>query len=111
VHQRIEGEVHEGYTDQGSLEVRYDLSPGWDLGLRGSLLHVWNAGQLSFSGGPSVGYSPATNVWLGVGFNVSGYEDRDLSASSHTAYGPWVRMRFKFDQESVREAAAWLNRQ
>jgi uncharacterized repeat protein (TIGR01451 family) len=111
VHQRIEGEQHEGYTDQGSVEVRYDLGPRWDLGLRGSLLHVWNAGQFSFSGGPSVGFSPATNVWIGVGFNASGYEDRDFSAASHTAWGPWVRMRLKFDQESVREAAAWLNRQ
>jgi hypothetical protein len=111
VRERIEGEVHQGYTDQSSLEVRYDLGRRWDLGLRGSLLHVWNAGQLSFSGGPSVGYSPATNVWIGAGFNASGYEDRDFSAASHTAFGPWVRMRLKFDQESVREAAAWLNRQ
>jgi hypothetical protein len=58
-----------------------------------------------------MGCSPATNVWIGLGFNVSGYEDRDFSASSHTSYGPYVRMRLKFDQESVREAANWLNRQ
>jgi uncharacterized repeat protein (TIGR01451 family) len=111
VSQRIDGAAHEGYTDQGSLEMRYDLSPAWDIGLRGSVLHVWNGGQVAFSGGPSMGCSPATNVWIGLGFNVSGYEDRDFSASSHTSYGPYVRMRLKFDQESVREAANWLNRQ
>ncbi|HSN91842.1 MAG TPA: OmpA family protein [Anaeromyxobacteraceae bacterium] len=111
VRERIAGEVQQAYTDQGSLEVRCDLTPRWDLGLRGSLLHVWSARQFSFSGGPSLGYSPATNLWIGVGFNASGYEDRDFSAASYTAYGPWIRMRLKFDQESVREAASWLNRQ
>jgi uncharacterized repeat protein (TIGR01451 family) len=109
--ERIAGAIHQGYTDQGSLELRYDLSPRWDVGLRGSLLHVWSARQVAASGGPSVGYSPATNVWLSLGFNAFGYDDRDFSASSHTAFGPYLRMRLKFDQESVREAASWLDRQ
>ena len=26
-------------------------------------------------------------------------------------FGPYLRMRLKFDQESVREAAGWLNKQ
>ena len=74
-------------------------------------MHAWSGGQVSYGAGPSVGYSPARNVWIGVGYNVSGYEDRDFSASTYTAHGPFVRMRLKLDQESVREAAAWLNRQ
>ncbi len=88
VSQRFDGASHEGYTDQGALEVRYDLTPRWDVGMRGSVLHVWRGGQVAFSAGPSLGYSPAKNLWVGVGFNVSGYEDRDFSASNHTAYGP-----------------------
>ena len=109
--QVIAGVAVQGYTDQESIELRYDLCDTWDVGARGSMLHLWSAGQVAYSGGPSVGFSPAKNVWLGVGFNFAGYDDRDFSASNYTAYGPWLRLRFKIDQESVREAAAWLNKQ
>ena len=101
----------QGYTDEMGLELRYDVTESFDVGLRGSLLHVWALGQTAWSGGPEVGMSPATNVWLSLGFNVAGYEDRDFTASGYQARGPYLRLRFKFDQESVREAAAFLNRQ
>jgi hypothetical protein len=103
--------LHQTYVDQESLEVRYDLTERWDVGARTSVLHVWSPSQVAYSAGPSVGFSPATNLWVGVGFNVAGYRDRDFSASSYTASGPYLRMRLKLDQESLREAAEWLNRQ
>jgi hypothetical protein len=109
--ERIGGATYAGYVDQPSLELRYDLSTTWDVGVRASLLHVWNAGQLAYSAGPSVGFTPATNVWLGLGLNLAGYHDRDFSAATATAFGPFLRVRMKFDQDSVRDAAAWLNRQ
>ena len=109
--ERIGGETFAGYTDQPSIELRYDVTPLWDLGVRGSVLHVWNAGQLSYSAGPSVGFTPATNVWLSLGFNLTGYHDRDFSAATATAFGPFLRVRLKFDQDSVRDAATWLDRQ
>jgi hypothetical protein len=43
--------------------------------------------------------------------NLVGYHDRDFSASEYTSAGPYLKLRFKFDQESVREAARWINRQ
>jgi hypothetical protein len=46
-----------------------------------------------------------------VGVNVAGYEDRDFTASGYQARGPYVRLRFKFDQQTVREVAAFLNQQ
>jgi uncharacterized repeat protein (TIGR01451 family) len=101
----------QGYTDQASIEVRHDVTEKWDVGARASVLHVWSAHDYSFSAGPSVGFSPAKNLWLGLGFNVAGYQDRDFSTSNYTAFGPWLRLRFKFDQDSVREAASWLNKQ
>ena len=109
--ERIAGVVYSGITDQISFEGRYDLTEHVDLGLRGSVLHAWADTRTSWSAGPSVGVSPATNVWVSLGFNVLGYTDRDFSASNYTAAGPYLRLRLKFDQESVREAAAWINQQ
>jgi len=101
----------QGYTDETGLELRYDVTSYLDLGLRASVLHVWALREFSWSGGPSVGVSPAKNLWLGVGVNLAGYEDRDFTASGYQARGPYLRLRFKFDQQTVREVAAFLNQQ
>jgi len=109
--ERIEGNLYRGVTDQVSAECRYDLTTWLDLGLRGSVLHGWADGSVAFSAGPSVGVSPVTNVWVSLGVNLVGYNDRDFSAANYTAAGPYIKMRLKFDQESVKEAAAWINKQ
>ena len=107
----VQNANYEGFTDQPSVEARYDLSETWDIGLRASVLHVWGLHQVAYSAGPSIGMSPATNVWIVAGVNLVGYYDQDFSASNATATGPYVKMRFKFDQDSVKEAAAWINKQ
>ena len=38
-----------------------------------------------------------------------GFADNDFASAHDTAQGPYLPMRVKFDQESVREAAQWLN--
>jgi hypothetical protein len=50
----------------------------------------------------------AQNAWKIPGYNVTGFDDRDLSRANFTSRGPFVRFRFKFDQDSVRDAAKWL---
>ena len=105
------GQGVEGFTDEVGLDLRYDVTETIDVGLRGSVLHSWTLHEFAYSGGPSIGVSPATNVWISVGVNVVGYEDRDFTASGYQARGPYLRLRFKFDQQSVRDAAAFLNKQ
>jgi opacity protein-like surface antigen len=59
----------------------------------------------------SVGFSPVTNIWLSAGYNWAGYEDDDFNMAGYTAQGPYLTLRFKFDQQSVRDAAEWFNKQ
>jgi hypothetical protein len=40
-----------------------------------------------------------------------GYKERDFTSSGFQARGPYLCLRFKFDQQSVRDAAAFLNKQ
>ncbi len=63
---------------------------------------------VSFSAGPTVGFSPGHNLWLTAGYNVTGYRDRDFSADRYTRAGPYVTMRLKFDQQSIGGAARAL---
>jgi hypothetical protein len=104
----FDDDSYTGFTDLIGLEARYDITRHWDIGLRTSVLHSWNAGQVDYSAGASVGYAIVKNAWLSVGYNFIGFEDEDFSESSYTAQGPFVQFRFKFDQQTVREMVDWF---
>jgi outer membrane protein OmpA-like peptidoglycan-associated protein len=99
-----------GYTDSPGGELRYDLNSKWDIGLHAAALHQWEAKQMQYRSGLSVGHSPATNFWISLGYNFSGFYDENLSGSDHTAQGAFLKFRFKFDQNSVKDTLNWLNR-
>jgi flagellar motor protein MotB len=106
----IDGASYSGYTDSIGIEMRHDLNKRWDIGARASTLHSWNSNQYDYSYGLSVGFNPATNIWLSAGYNWAGYEDDDFSMAGYSAEGPYLKLRIKFDQQSVRDAADWFNR-
>jgi len=105
----IDSTDYAGFTDTLGIEGRYDLTKDWDISLRGSVLHSWSVGQISYSAGPSVGYNVIKNAWVSVGYNIVGFADKDFSITNATAQGPYVRFRFKFDQNSVKEALSSMN--
>ncbi len=39
-----------------------------------------------------------TNLWVSAGYNFFGYRDADLQGADYTAKGPYVRLRYKFDE-------------
>jgi len=90
------------YLDLIGLESRYDITSRWDLGARVSLLHSWNLRQYDYSNGLSTGYNLFKNAWLSVGYNFMGFEDKDFSAGSYSAKGPYLQFRLKIDYESVK---------
>lgn len=104
VRETIDELDYSGYTDLTGLEGRYDITKKWDVGIRGNMLHSWDAEQYKYGYGPSVGYNAAKNVWISVGYNIEGFKDRDFSKADFTAAGPYVKLRMKFDQESVKDA-------
>ena len=90
-----------GYTDILGAEWRLDISPRIDVGLRASVIHSWSQESFAWAIGPSLGFSPFTNAWVSVGYNIRGFEDRDFSDAHHTAQGPYLVLRMKFDQQSL----------
>ena len=98
------------FEEFSRMELRYDLTRKWDIGLHASALHQWDNGQLQYRSGLSAGYSPATNFWISLGYNFTGFSDKDLSGSDHTAQGAFLKFRFKFDQNSIKDALSWLDR-
>lgn len=76
----------------------YDLSERWDLGLQAG--SYWNAkaDDRAYMLGAEVGYSPMTNLWLSLGYNLMGFEDEDIAYDDSTQQGAYFRLRFKFDE-------------
>ncbi len=107
----IDGTEYRGFTDLTGLEARYDVTKVWDLGLRTSVLHSWTAAQLKHGTGGSIGYNAAKNIWLSVGYNLTGFSDRDFSKGDFLAKGPFVKFRMKFDQATAHEAVKWFSGQ
>ncbi|MES2489199.1 MAG: hypothetical protein V4607_05355 [Pseudomonadota bacterium] len=96
----IDGAQYRGFTDLIGFDARHDLSPKWDIGLQASTLHVWATKTLQYSVGPNIGYSPVANSWVTLGYNVLGFIDQDFDAAQYSAAGPYLKLRFKFDQQT-----------
>ena len=95
---------YSGFTDVTGFDLRRDIGKRFDIGIQGSVQHAWTRHTVSFSGGPTVGVSPAPNVWITAGYNVSGYRDRDFEEDRYTRKGPFITMRLKFDRDSIAGA-------
>jgi len=106
----IDSVTYSGYTDTLGVELRHDINKSWDLGAHANILRSQENDQQEYSYGLSFGFSPQTNMWFSVGYNWDGFEDNDFSMAGYTAEGPYLKLRFKFDQQSVREAANWFNK-
>jgi uncharacterized repeat protein (TIGR01451 family) len=96
-----DGDDYAGYSDILGIEGRFDLTSRIDIGLRASVLHSWSQDSYAWAFGPSVGFTPFTNAWVSVGYNIRGFNDRDFESSHYTAEGAYLVFRMKFDQHSL----------
>lgn len=99
------GSSASGFTHLIGGEVRHDISEKVDLGFQAT----WTAGDASntetWSYGPSIGFSPEKNVWISVGWNAAGFNDDDFEAAKYKQEGPYIKIRAKFDQNTIRNIA------
>jgi hypothetical protein len=93
-------DVTDSTLDGHMITVRAtrDVSSRWDVGVDSSALLSDHFNNVQYANGAEVGYMLRKNLWLSVGYNVTGFYDRDLSGEEATRRGPFVRLRFKFDE-------------
>lgn len=82
----------------GGLDLRLGLGSRFDLGLAGTLRANVNERTASYAIGPQIGFVPAKDVILSLGYNVTGFHDPDFAAARSTNKGPYVSLRLKFDE-------------
>jgi len=80
--------------------VTYDITPEWDIGAQAGLA-VTRSGSRELVLGAEGGYQLMPNLWMSAGYNFRGLKDPDLGGASFTSKGPYMRMRFKFDESTL----------
>lgn len=97
-----------GYSDLIGMDLRRDLNDRFDLGLHVSALNSWSSGVHDYAVGVDLGISFAKNVWVAVGYNLTGFRDEDFSQNRYTEQGPFIKLRVKADQETFKDLANGL---
>ena len=85
-------------TQMAAGRAMYDLTPKWDIGVATSTLYSLSLASRQYGMGMETGYQIMPNVWLSVGYNLTGFKNDDLAGESVTRRGSFIRMRFKFDE-------------
>jgi hypothetical protein len=86
----------------------YDVTERFDIGALASMLFSSEGSSRQSAFGVEVGAVLQTNLRVSLGFNVTGFRDRDLAGSEYTAQGFFLRLRYKFDEDLLRAAEPLL---
>jgi hypothetical protein len=99
----IDGDPYAGWSTLLGLDLRRDLTAVLDFGVHGTWLDSEAGATTERSAGFDVGITAARNLWISVGYNFQGFHDEHFDASRYTADGPYVRFRFKADQDTFKD--------
>lgn len=84
----------------GGLDARVGLGERIEAGGAATVRANLSEGTTSFAFGPQIGFNPADNTLVTLGYNVSGFRDPDFSAARHTDQGLFAAVRLKFDEDT-----------
>lgn len=93
---------HWGLTDTLQLGVRYDVNEAWDVSAQAGYLHHWDTSTVSGFAGLSLGFTPAKNTRVELGYNFDGFDDDDFSGQNYTHQGPYISLNYLLDQSLLK---------
>ena len=102
VSDKIDRDDLSGWSNVVGADIRFDLSETIDIGVGGTVRSGTGGDAVAYSGGPSISLSPFKNSYITLGYNVAGFKDRDYADERYTRAGPYITLRLKFDQTSLR---------
>jgi hypothetical protein len=101
--QTLEGDAYTGTSVLVGGDVRRDLGPRWDVGAQLTVFDSLATHTREYSAGIDVGRRFGRQLWVSVGWNVSGFSDRDFARDRYTAPGAYLRFRVHLDDGSLRD--------
>jgi hypothetical protein len=93
-------------TQLVSLHYTARIAPRWTLG--GSLRRFAQdpTTLTSYGAGLEAGYMAWRGLWVTAGYNLIGFDDGDFPGAERTARGPFVSLRFVFDDRSLQQLSS-----
>jgi uncharacterized repeat protein (TIGR01451 family) len=98
--QVLDAGEYAGLTQFASAEGRMSLGAQWDIGANLFGAYSSNSHVSSHGVGVSVGVKLADSAWISLGYNLSGLRDGQFNDAAHTAKGWFLRLRWRFDQDT-----------
>jgi len=99
VNDRTESPLSRFMAQLVSGRVGYDLTERIDLGALASVMWSPENGGRRHAVGGEIGLRLRDNLWLSLGYNLTGFKDADMVAAQQTTRGAFVRLRMKFDEQ------------
>ena len=84
--------------------LTWDLTNRLDVDVHAGVLATDGMGEQQYSFGAGINYLVRKNLRVGVGYNLTGFEDEDLDPESYNDEGLYVGLKYKFDENSLN----WL---
>jgi len=82
--------------------VTHEINADWDIGATAQVLIDKDTRGRQFAAGLEAGYQLRKNMWVSGGYNFMGFKERDLAGADATAKGAFVRLRMKFDENTLQ---------
>lgn len=82
--------------------VTHEINEDWDIGATAQVLLDRDTRGRQYAAGLEAGYQLKKNMWVSAGYNFMGFAERDLAGADATAKGAYVRMRMKFDENTLQ---------
>jgi len=98
VFDRIDSFDLAGLTTLVGMDARLGLGEFFEIGGRATVRGDIGQGNFAYAAGPTIGFRPSKGMLVTAGWNFAGFADRDFAAARDTHNGPYVSIRFKFDQ-------------
>ena len=90
--------------------ITYDLTDRFDVNFHAGIMRNVNTSSYLLSWGPEVGVRVIENFWVSVGYNFSGFYDRDFEDANYWAKGFYMKFRVKFDENTFKKLDRLLSR-
>ncbi|MFM5905998.1 MAG: hypothetical protein ACKOPO_00175 [Novosphingobium sp.] len=97
---RVEDFDLSGFTVLAGADLRFSIGDRVEVGGRATVRRNMTDHSMRFSAGPEIGFVPAKDVLFTMGYNLTGFRDRDFSALRSTDKGFYANVRMKFDANS-----------
>jgi uncharacterized repeat protein (TIGR01451 family) len=94
-------EIPGSTTWLASLHYTTWIRERWTVGLSARRFRQRESGTTSYGQGIELGYLAFKNLWVTGGYNFAGFTDSSFDAAERTERGPFLSLRFKFDEGSL----------